>query len=146
MSNSNKVTVDNLSSAIMKALTEYKSDIDDDVKDLSDKNTKQARDELKSISPKAKKKVYLRRFSSGDSDIQFPGSYAKSWSMKNGDKAKDVYSKVVYNRKYYRLTHLLEFGHATRNGGHTKAIPHIRKTEDKYREKFKQELEQRIRR
>ena len=149
MSNSNKVSVYNLSSAIMKALTDYKSDIDDDVKELADQNTKKARDELKSISPKAKKKVYLRKFSSGDSDVQMPGSYAKSWSMKNGTKAEDIYSKVVYNKDYYRLTHLLEFGHAKRNGKRnpgTKKIPHIRKTEDKYREKFKQELEQRIRR
>lgn len=57
-----------------------------------------------------------------------------------------MYSKAAYNKKYYRLTHLLEFGHATRNGGRTKAIPHIRPTEDKYREKFVEELERKIRR
>ena len=53
---------------------------------------------------------------------------------------------VAYNREHYRLTHLLEFGHANRDGSTTEAIPHIRKTEDKYREKFEQELEKRIRR
>lgn len=57
---SNKVSVDNLSSAIMKYLQEYKEDIEDDVKELADKNIKEARDELKSISPKAKKEVRLK--------------------------------------------------------------------------------------
>lgn len=146
MSNSNRVTVDKLSSAVMEYLQEYKEDIDNDVKELADKNIKEARNELKSISPKSKKKVYLRRFSSGESDVQTPGSYASSWSTKNGKKAKDLYSKVAYNKKYYRLTHLLEFGHANRDGSRTKPIPHIRSTEDKYREKFIKELEQKIRR
>lgn len=74
------------------------------------------------------------------------GAYAGSWSTKNGKKLTNVFSKIIYNKKYFRLTHILEFGHATRNGGRTKAIPHIRKTEDKYREKFTEELERKIRR
>lgn len=60
-----------------------------------------------------------------------------------------MYSKIAYNKQHYRLTHLLEFGHAKRDGSRnpgTKAIPHIRKTEDKYKEKFIQELETKIRR
>lgn len=74
------------------------------------------------------------------------GSYAKGWTTKNGKKVKDMYSKVAYNKKYYRLTHLLEFGHATRNGKRTKAIPHIRPTEEKYKKEFVEELERKIRR
>lgn len=147
MSNSNKVSIDDLSSVVMKQLQEYKEDITDDVEETSDKITKEARDELKSISPKANKRVYLRKFSStGQSDWQEPGSYAKSWTTKNGKKAKDIYSKIVYNKKYYRLTHLLEFGHANRDGSRTKPIAHIRPTENKYKEKFIKELETKIRR
>lgn len=141
MSNSNRVTVDNLSSEIMKYLQEYKEDISDEVKEVSDKLIKEASKELKTISPKAKKTVILKSGKSVSS-----GSYAKSWSTKNGKKATDIYSKIAYNREHYRLTHLLEFGHANRDGSRTKAIPHIRKTEDKYREKFIQELESKIRR
>lgn len=60
MSNSNKVSVDNLSSAIMTYLKEWREDIEEDVKELADKNIKEARSELKSISPKAKKTVKLK--------------------------------------------------------------------------------------
>ena len=75
MSNSNRVSVDNLSSALMKYLQEYKENIDDEVKEVSDKNTKAARDELKTISPIAKKRVYLRKWQvQGESDWQEPRS------------------------------------------------------------------------
>lgn len=60
MSNSNKVSINNLSSAIMKALQEYKDDISDEVKEVSDKLIKEASKELKSISPKANRTVKLK--------------------------------------------------------------------------------------
>lgn len=60
MSNSNRVSVDNLSSAIMEALQEYKDDINDEVKEISDKLIKEASKELKSISPKANRTVKLK--------------------------------------------------------------------------------------
>lgn len=61
MSNSNKVTVNNLSSAIMKYLQEYREDIQKEVKELTDKNIKEAKNELKSISPKSSRTVHLRK-------------------------------------------------------------------------------------
>lgn len=60
MSNSNKVSIDNLSSEIMKTLQEYKDDISDEVKEISDKLVKEARNELKQISPRAKRTVKLK--------------------------------------------------------------------------------------
>lgn len=60
MSNSNKVSIDNLSSAIFKQLQEYKDDISEEVKEVSDKLIKEASKELKQISPKAEKTVKLK--------------------------------------------------------------------------------------
>lgn len=48
------------------------------------------------------------------------GKYAKGWRKK-----REGTGFVVHNATDYRLTHLLEKGHAKRNGGRTKAEPHI---------------------
>nr|DAO48115.1 MAG TPA: putative tail component [Caudoviricetes sp.] len=150
MSNTNKVAVENIEKEIMKYLQECKENIEDEVKEIADETTKEACKELKQISPKASKSVYLRKsnskFGVGEKNFQIPGEYASSWTTakRTSKWAKDKYSKVVYNKQYYRLTHLLEFGHANRDGSRTQPILHIRKTEEKYKEKFKQKLETKI--
>lgn len=76
----------------------------------------------------------LRQTSPKDS-----GKYAKSWKAKRqsgtGGKAQ-VW--VVYNEKHYRLTHLLEFGHAKKGGGRVRAIEHIEPAREEAEELFAQ--------
>lgn len=114
-----------LSKEIQKYLQEYKEEIDEDVQDETDKAIASAKSELRLISPKN------------------TGNYASGWAVKS-KKYSNGYYKVIWNRKAYQLTHLLEFGHATRNGGRTKAQPHIRPTEEKYKARFTESLERRI--
>ena len=64
------------------------------------------------------------------------GKYAKSWTMKVGKLAKvgGTATVIVHNKKHYRLTHLLEHGHAKvshgrRLPGNVAAIPHIEPVE-----------------
>lgn len=52
---------------------------------------------------------------------------------------------IVHNKEHYRLTHLLEKGHAKRSGGRTRAIPHIAPAEEAAKEKFIQDVEAVIR-
>lgn len=129
---SKAIKIDDLGNAILKTLTEYKDDIEEDVVETVDLITKQARDELKQTSPRGKG---TRK-----------NPYYKGWAIKLSKRRTGVYHKVIWNKTNYQLTHLLEFGHATRNGGRTRAIPHIRPVEEKYNVEFVDKLESKIRR
>lgn len=75
------------------------------------------------------------------------GDYAKSWA-----KTKDTSGGVgvgvvyrVYNKKHYRLTHLLEYGHILHTTGErTRAIPHISVVEKKIADEYSKRVEEDI--
>lgn len=112
---------------IMKALENYADDISEEVETEANKIGKEAVSELKQTSPKGTRK-----------------SYSKGWRLKKEKKGKNIYTVKIHNKTDYQLTHLLEFGHATRNGKYTKKQPHIRPIEEKYSEKFEKELKKKI--
>lgn len=108
------IKADQLAQEIVKILDDYRDTTIDKMKEAVDKAAKQAVNELKTSSPKR------------------TGAYAKDWAAKKDRKAnKWAYGKVVYNKKHYRLTHLLEKGHRKVNGGMVAARPHIAKVEEK---------------
>lgn len=63
------------------------------------------------------------------------GKYNKGWSAKV-NKGNNFINVTVHNKTGYRLTHLLENGHATRNGQRTKPIVHIKPVEEKANKEF----------
>lgn len=107
-----KIKADEVAKTIAKTLEEYEGTTVDAMKKAVDKAAKQAVSDLKVTSPKR------------------TGAYAKDWAAKNDrQKNKWAYAKVVYNKKHYRLTHLLEKGHkvpqAIKGKRWVDAIPHI---------------------
>lgn len=108
------IKADQLAQEIVKILDDYRDTTVDKMKEAVDKAAKQAVNELKTSSPKR------------------TGAYAKDWAAKKDRKGnKWAYGTVVYNKKHYRLTHLLEKGHRKVNGGMVAARPHIAKVEEK---------------
>lgn len=126
-----KVDVKELSSAISNYLNNYAEDIHDDVVEVTEDLTEKAVRELKETSPRGNSKVK---------------PYWQGWESKIKIKGKLKYHRVIWNKTNYQLTHLLEFGHATRNGKRTKAQPHIQPIEDKYQQEFVDLVTQKIRR
>lgn len=124
-----KIKPDSLGYEIAKILTEYKDEIDDVVIDTTNEVIKEAKNELIQVSPKGE-----------------TGEYSAGWKVSLSQKGSSFFSRAVWNKTHYRLTHLLEFGHATKNGSHTKAQPHIRPTEEKYKCKFVDEFERKVKR
>ena len=100
--------IEGLSDAIVKALAEYTDEIEKGLEVEKKSVADKAVQTLKTTSPKK------------------TGKYAKGWTVSD-IKGK----KVVHNKTDYQLTHLLEYGHAKRNGGRVAGKPHIRPVEEK---------------
>ena len=73
------------------------------------------------------------------------GKYAKGWMV--SEVATGGYGAstwVVHNKRYARLTHLLEKGHAKRSGGRVKAQPHIKPVEQWAIEELPKQIEKKL--
>lgn len=127
---SNKISISDLNDSILKVLSEYKENIDEDVKKTADKIAKEAKEDLINDSPRSKKERSQK--------------YYKGWTIKKKINKNGKYVLAIWNKTNYRLTHLLEFGHNVKNGGKVKAVPHIRKVEEKMSKEFEEELKKKI--
>lgn len=121
------VGMGNLSGAINGILSKYSASVEKEVKTITkDMASKTAR-KLEDASPSG------------------PQGYKYDWKYK---KQRGVY--VVYNENHYRLTHLLEYGHISKNqygggyagGGKVGARPHIAAVNDWVVEEFPRVLEE----
>lgn len=112
---SKKVTVDELASAIMKELEEFQNVTDEAVEKGVSETAKDAVKELQNAHPSGS-----GRYGSWDK------KYNKGWKVMQTKTDKRYHKKAtIHNATDYQLTHLLEKGHALRNGGRTRAFPHI---------------------
>lgn len=128
---SQKITVDQLTDAIMKELTAFQGQTEETCEKAVVKTAQEAVVRLKSANP------------SGSGKYGSWKQYNSSWTIqKDMKKARKL--AIVHNQKHYRLTHLLEKGHALRQGGRTKAFPHIEPVADFVNEEFYQELKRQL--
>ena len=105
------VSIDEMGNAIAKEFEEYVELTASEVKTI-----------CKEVADDCKKKIE-------DEAPVDTGRYKKSWSITETKNSSLGAEYTVHSKTQYRLTHLLEFGHAKRGGGRTKAQPHISKGE-----------------
>ncbi|MCH5340059.1 MAG: HK97 gp10 family phage protein [Acetatifactor sp.] len=114
-----KTTIDGLDETIMEELEGWAS-----------KDLKQAINEGMEEAAEAAEKMLKK----GGPYEEKTGKYTKDWTHgQRSSRASSITglnSYSVYNKKHYQLTHLLEKGHASRNGGRVKAFPHIAAVND----------------
>lgn len=110
---SNRVNIDSLAAEVMKGLTEYADLATDDMKKAVKNAGKTVRKEIQSGAP---------------SDT---GAYAKSWAVKTVKETSNSLELTVHSKNRYQLAHLLEFGHAKRDGGRVSGKAHIAPAEEK---------------
>lgn len=112
---SKKIKVDQLANEITKCLNDFKDTTDVACEKGLTETAKTALQQLRSAHPSGS-----GRYGSWDK------SYNKGWKIFQTVRDKREHKKAtIHNETDYQLTHLLEKGHALRNGGRSKAFPHI---------------------
>lgn len=108
-----------LASLIAKELSMYSKEVEEEVDEIAEEVAEETVQELKDSSPK--------RY----------GKYARSWRKKKLSTG----SYIVYN-VVASLTHILEKGHLSRNGGRVAGIVHIKPAEENAIQIFQQRIKE----
>lgn len=120
---SNVVKINELADAIMEGLNEY-----------AELATEEMKEAVKNASTTVRKEIK-------DNVPSDTGKYAKSWTAKKVRETSQTLTMVVHSKNRYQLAHLLEFGHALRNGGRYEGKSHIAPAKQKGMEQLKEEIE-----
>ena len=100
-------SIDDMASEIMRGLTEYADLADTEMKKAVKKTATAVKNEISANAPKKS------------------GRYKKSWAAKKVKENSHTLEMTVHSKDRYQLAHLLEKGHAKRNGGRVSGKPHI---------------------
>ena len=104
------VNPDNLDKAVNDVLSDYYHGTNEEIKKAAQRAIRQCRDEIKAHI----------------TFNQHTGDYVKAMSTKKTAESATGEEWTWYVKPpHYRLTHLLEKGHALKNGGRSRAFPHI---------------------
>lgn len=120
-----KSRVEDIDKVVMKELDAFAGACVTDIQEAAEEAANWAKKELRATSP--------RRF----------GNYAKEWKVKKGRLRTGTHT-LVYNDGLYMLSHLLEYGHPTGNGGRTEGKAFIKPVESMANQMFEQEVMRRI--
>ena len=118
-----RVGVDGMAEAIAQSMEEYA--------DLSNEVMKRS---VTEVSRSVKKDIQA------NAPVR-TGKYKKSWAAKKVQENANSLTMVVHSRDRYQIAHLLEHGHARRNGNRVAAIPHIVPAEQQGVEELKEKIE-----
>lgn len=107
------VSVNQLADAIVDAVREYTEDVTEAIGQKVESTADLVLSDVRQNAPKK------------------TGKYAKGF-VKTDKSLPGRRRFVVWNKKYYRLVHLLEFGHAKVKGGRVDGKPHLIPAHDRH--------------
>lgn len=118
-----KIKISSLANTVMDYLNDYAEASAEDVKTAVRDAGKTVQKEIEISAPKD------------------TGDYSKSWSVKNVKETANSLEVSVHSKGKYQMAHLLEFGHAKRNGGRVNGKVHIAPAEELGIKQLQEQLE-----
>ena len=118
-----RISIDALADTVMECLNDYADVSTEGMKKAVRKAGNTVKKEISANAPKD------------------TGAYVKSWAVKNTKENAHSLEVTVYPKNRYQLAHLLEHGHAKRNGGRVVGKSHIAPAEQTGIEQLEHEIE-----
>jgi hypothetical protein len=115
------ISIDDLAREIADSVRIYTEEVTEELEQLVDETARNIRNSTEQNAPKK------------------TGKYARGFIVTKTDKPGKT-RRTVWNKKNYRLVHLLEMGHAKRGGGRVAGKPHLRPAYDQHADNFKREV------
>ncbi|MCD7800625.1 MAG: HK97 gp10 family phage protein [Ruminococcus sp.] len=100
-------SIDDMTTEIMKGLTEYADLVDSTMKKAVRKTATSIKNEISANA------------------LKDTGTYAKSWTTKKISENSHSLTMTVHSKNRYQIAHLLENRHAKRGDGRVSGKPHI---------------------
>lgn len=125
-----KTSIENLSEAISKELTIYSESVTEGIK-------KEAKNSMSLLVKRTKETAPV-----GNRERHYKDNIS---SKKTSENARSILYTWFVKGSDYRLSHLLENGHAKRNGGRTKGTHFIKNASDSILEQYEKAIEEVIR-
>lgn len=121
------VRLESIETQLARILNDYTEEVQEVTEQTAEEIGQEGVKKLKATSPRGKR-----------------GQYRRNWRLKRETSGKGSAFIMYQTGKTYRLTHLLEKGHALRQGGRTRAIPHIGPVEEWAVKEYKNRLSRRL--
>lgn len=127
----------NLGGQLERVLTIYSEEINDKLREVTRESMKKLVKETKATAPRGRRKKNSYKKS-------ITADYQALKSSARGLKGQEVSALWYVKAPDYRLTHLLVHGHATRNGGRTRANPFLQNAVDKVIPEYEAKVQEAI--
>lgn len=138
------IDLERLPDALKAVLSDYTEEIDAKITAIMTEELEETTKTLRATSPR---KTGTYTYQGGEwryNPTKVEGPYARSWKWRIDRSPYTGYPEgIVYSKTpYYRLTHLLEDGHAKKNGGKVEGIKHIGPAADQAAADFVRKVEE----
>lgn len=125
---------DELNTEIERVLTIYSEDINNKLREITRESMKKLVKETKATAPRGRRNGKYRK--------SIAANYQGLKTSARGLQGQEVSALWYVKAPEYRLTHLLAYGHATRNGGRTSANPFLQNAVNKVIPEYEQKVQE----